>query len=134
MTVRDLDISDLPALMGIHERQGIDYQFPNLMHPLFLVRKVAVDGDKIIGSLVLKLRAEAFLLVEGSPEEKWQAMNELQPVVLEEAWAKGIDEIDCAVPESIRFQKRLEQGGWTPARDGWRVWTHRTEAQSCDQR
>jgi hypothetical protein len=130
MTIRDLEISDLPALMAIHQAQGIDYRFPNLTHPLFLVRKVAVDGDRIVGSLVLKLRAEAFLLVEGSPEEKWRAIQELQPAVLQEAWDKGIDEVDCAVPDEIGFQKRLEQMGWTAGRPGWTVFTHETEAQS----
>ena len=128
MIVRDVELEDLPALAALHEKMGLDYKCPNLMHPLFLVKKVAVDGDRIVGSLVLKLRAEAMLLLDGTPEEKWQAIQELQPVVLQEAWEKGLDDIDCAVPDEAHFlPKRLESQGWIPARDGWRVWSHTTE-------
>jgi hypothetical protein len=127
MIIRDMVASDLPELQALHKRMEIDYQFPRI-GPLFLVRKVAVDGNgKIIGSLLFKLRAEAMLLLEGEPEEKMLAMCELQREALAEAYQKGLDEVDCAVPDQIGFSKRLAELGWVAERDGWTLWTRKTE-------
>jgi len=128
MTIRDVTPEDVDELYEMHRRQGIDYQFPNPMNPLFLVRKVAIDDNgKIVAALLFKLRAEAMLLIEGSPTEKMLAMCELQREALAEAYRKGIDEVDAAVPDAIGF-KRLSELGWEAARDGWTIWTRKTEA------
>jgi hypothetical protein len=127
MMVRDYRPEDKSHLEAIHAAQGIDYRFPDLDHPLFFVRKVICNGDKILGSLVLKICAEAYLLLDGQqePQEKLTEMQLLQSSVLNEAYAKGLDEIHAAIPE-IGFDKRLRQLGWNPDRDGWHLWTRST--------
>ena len=128
MIVRDVETADIPLLTEIHERQGIDYQMPNLASPLFLVKKIAVSGT-LSAAFVLKLRAEGMLLIDGgTPEERMLALCELQREALAEAHAKGIDDVDIAVPDSLGFGKRLNQLNWVPSRDGWTVWTQATEA------
>jgi hypothetical protein len=109
---------------------GLDYQCPNFDSPLFLIKKVFVDDVRCIAASVVKIRAEGMLLVdpEVRPELKMLAMCELQRETLTEAWRRGLDEIDAAVPDVLQFQKRLRELGWTAEREGWTVWTHKTEA------
>jgi hypothetical protein len=126
--VRDYVSSDLPILKAMHEAQGLDYQFPDIESPLFFVRKVFSDGDKIRAALVLKICAETMLLLDGQqgPQEKLTEMQILQSSVLSEAYAKGLDEIHASIPE-IGFDKRLIQLGWSKDRPGWNLWTRSTQ-------
>lgn len=124
--VRDYLPSDKAALEQIHRARGIDYIFPDLENPLFLVKKVAEIDGRVQGALVLKGCAETMLLLEkGKPQDTFAAMRELQEVVLREAYAKGLDEIHAAVPE-IGFDKRLLQLGWEKDRPGFHLWTRST--------
>ena len=126
--IRDLQPSDLEQIRAIHAAQGLDYQLPDLMSPLFFVRKVYTDGAKIRAALVLRICAEAMLLLDGEqePQEKFTEMEELQCSVLNEAYLKGLDEVHAAIPE-IGFDKRLIQLGWVKDRPGWHLWTRRTD-------
>lgn len=133
MIVRDLQIEDIPAVAEIHAEMGLDYQCPDLTNPLFLVKKVAVDeSGKIVAAIVFKLRCEAMLLASGTQTEKARAILMMQPVALNEAWEKGIDDVDAAVPDAIGFGEGLEHLGWTAERKGWTVYTRKTEAQPCE--
>lgn len=127
MTVRDLLPEDIPELERIHEQQGLDYQFPDLESPLFLVKKVFCRGDKVVAGLVLKVCAETMLLLDGEqgPQDKLTEMQMLQSSVLSEAYQKGLDEIYAAIPE-IGFDKRLVRLGWQKDRPGWHLWTRST--------
>lgn len=132
MEVRDYRPEDKAELEAIHKAQGIDYEFPDLEHPLFFVKKVIVIDGKIRSALVLKICAETFLLLEQrqDPHEKFAEMEILQRSVLSEAYAKGLDEIHAAVPD-IGFDKRLLQLGWSKDRDGWKLWSRRTADAQC---
>lgn len=127
MIVRDYRPEDKEQLQALHAAHGIDYQFPDLDSPLFFVKKVICDGDKILASLVLKICAETYLLLDGGqePQEKLTEMQLLQSSVLSEAFAKGLDEVHAAIPE-IGFEKRLRQLGWSKDRDGWTLWSRST--------
>ncbi len=129
MEVRDYRPEDREELELIHKAQGIDYEFPDLEHPLFFVKKVIVIDGKIRSALVLKICAETFLLIdsEQKPQEKFAEMETLQRSVLSEAFAKGLDEIHAAIPE-IGFDKRLAQLGWAKDRSGWHLWSRSTVA------
>ena len=128
--VRDYQPSDLAALKVMHAAQGLDYQFPDIDSPLFFVRKVFSDGDKIRAALVLKICAETMLLLDGQqqPQEKLTEMQILQSSVLSEAYSKGLDEIHASIPE-IGFDKRLIQLGWSKDRPGWNLWTRSTQCE-----
>jgi hypothetical protein len=71
-----------------------------------------------VAAMFLRLTAETFLLVEGSPEAKGRAVLELQPEVLREAYEKGLSEVVCVVPPEISesFAPVLERMGWVRAR------------------
>jgi hypothetical protein len=132
--IRDCTSADYAALARIHAAQGIDYALPDLDFPLFFVKKVlTVDGD-VRAAMVLKLCAETFLLLDGfsethgkgRPQEKMAAMQMLQRSVLNEAYARGLDEIHASVP-AIGFDKRLVQLGWLRDRLGWNLWSRSTQ-------
>jgi hypothetical protein len=125
--IRDFLPEDVEGLRKMHARQGIDYAFPDLSDPLFFVKKVKVHEGRIVAAGVLKLCAETMLFLDpaGRPRNKMDAMRQLQTAVLEEARARGLDEIHAAVAE-IGFDKRLAQLGWEKDRPGWHLWTRRT--------
>src|SRR5215471_11535233 len=91
MQVREYKESDLAQLKAIHASQGFDYAFPDLSNPLFLTKLVVTDGgescrqdtgatepnDKILGAALLRLTAEAYLLLDpfaGTPHDRWQSL------------------------------------------------------------
>ncbi len=127
--VRDYQPADREALEAIHSKQGLDYRMPDLNHPLFFVKKVLCNGDKVVAAIVLRICAETMLLIdpEQEPQEKLTEMVELQSSVLSEAFKKGLDEIHAVIPE-IGFDKRLLQYGWTKDRPNWHLWTRQTDA------
>lgn len=125
--IRDYRLSDERALRSIHQLSGIDYRFPDLSSPLFMTKKVFEEGGEIRAACVLKVCAEAMLLVApDSPGRKLEAIWALQPGVLSEAWNKGLDEIHAAVP-NIGFDKRLRQLGWEKDRPEFSLWSRRTQ-------
>lgn len=125
--VRDYECGDKAALEAIHAAQGLDYRMPDLDQPLFFVKKVKVDGGKVVAALVLKICAETMLLIdpEQEPQEKLTEMQELQSSVLNEAYRNGLDDIWASIPP-IGFDKRLIQLGWEKDRPGWNLWTRST--------
>ena len=138
MSVRDADVNDLPAVRQIHLRMGMDYRFPEIdgetgdISPLFLVRKVKTDASgKVVAACFLKVSAETYLWLEPeiSAQAKMQAMLEMQPEVLSEAYRKGLDDIEARIPETVerRFLKRLQKLGWVRNRPGWFPWSRATQ-------
>ena len=136
--IRDYRPEDEAVLRRIYAEQGIDYAFPELGSPLFFVKKVIEVEGQVVGALVLRLCAETMLLLEEQqgPQQKMAAMQELQAAVLNEAYARGLDEVHAAIPE-IGFDKRLRQLGWEKDRPGWNLWSRSTARRKgenrCDQ-
>jgi hypothetical protein len=133
MMVRDAKPEDFAEIEQIHAAMGMDYALPELNHPLFLVRKVTIDDNgAVIGACFLRITAETYLWLkpDASPRDKVDVMNEMQPEVLRAAWQNGLDDIEARIPETVerRFQKRLNQLGWSKNRSGWSPWTVATRA------
>jgi hypothetical protein len=116
--IRNYRPEDAEAIKSIHNSQGFDYALSDLSDPLFLVKKVREVNGRVVAAMVLRLTAETYLLVEGSPEAKGRAVLELQPEVLREAYEKGLSEVVCVVPPEISesFAPVLERMGWVRAR------------------
>lgn len=127
--IRDFQPGDLEAVKSIHKSQGFDYTLDDLANPLFLVKKVRVVDGRVVAAMFLRLTAETFLLVEGSPESKGRGLIELQPEVLRGAYEKGLSEIICVVPPEISesFAPVLERMGWARTRD-WPMWQRELDA------
>jgi len=129
--IRDYRPEDEAAVRAIHEAQGLDYKFPKVASPLFFVKKVQEIDGRVVGALMLRITAEAYLFVQGGPADKMAAMQELQPEVLKQAWEKGLDDVVCVVPDTVlsRFKKRLKQLGWDRDREGWTLFTQHLGAK-----
>ena len=130
--IRDAQPEDFATIEHIHAAMGSDYNLPQFDHPLFIVRKVAIGENGLKAACFLRLTAETYLWLDPDlpPRDKMLTMQELQPVVLSEAWSKGLDDVEARIPETVqrRFQKRLKQLGWVPNRSGWHPWTVQTHA------
>lgn len=131
MSIRDFCLNDLEDVKRIHEQSGIDYSFPDLASPLFIVTKVAeVDGQvRACGGLYLQV--ESYLWLDknwGDPGERLETIRALCDETMNAAWLKGID---CAVlwlpPGMERFGERLNDLGFQKDRDGWVTYSRKTK-------
>jgi hypothetical protein len=133
MLVRGYTENDLDALRGIHAAQGFDYALPDLRNPLFLTKLVlstqtpgaAREGNclpagaqgRILGAALLRLTAEAYLLLDpkaGTPRERWQWLLALHAAAERDAWQRGLEDVHAWLPPPIaqKFGRRLERLGW----------------------
>jgi len=128
--VRDFQPEDTDSIISIHKSQGFSYNLPQMSSPLVLVHKVREVDGQVVASMFLRVTAETFLLVEGSPESKGRAIEELQPEVLREAKEKGLDDLVCVIPPEIAesFAPALRKMGWSHDRD-WPMYSRSVNAE-----
>ena len=133
MLIREYRQEDLEALRAIHAAQGFDYALPNLSNPLFVTKlvltrdsertandaslNVGAAPEQILGSVLLRLTAEAYLLLDpkaGTPRDRWQWLLALQAAGERDAWQRGLDDVHAWLPPPIakKFGKRVERLGW----------------------
>ena len=145
MRIREYRESDLAQLRAIHAAQGFDYALPDLTNPLFVTKLVLV-GDpssvvaqhaaplqrrepsagakldaspdaSIVGSALLRLTAEAYLLLDphsGTPRQRWQWLLALHGATERDAWQRGLEDVHAWLPPPIaaKFGRRLAHLGW----------------------
>jgi hypothetical protein len=138
MQIRQYRESDLAALRAIHAAQGFAYPLPDLSNPLFVTKLILSDAykqnesdecaaapqERIIGAALLRLTAEAYLLLDpkaGTPRERWRWLLQLHAATERDAWQRGLEDVHAWLPPPIarKFGKRIMQLGWN--RDD--VWT-----------
>jgi len=133
--VRSYEEGDLAELKHIHAAQNFPYAFPDLQNPLFVTKIVLTDGDgageKICGAALLRLTAEAYLLLDpdcGSPRERWQALLALHESARRDAWRRGLEDVHAWLPPAIakKFGRRLTKLGWIRD-DAWTPYCHRLD-------
>ncbi len=136
MQIREYQESDLAELHAIHAAQGFAYPLPDLSNPLFVTKLIlskankeneSLEGEpqqeKIIGAALLRLTAEAYLLLDpkaGTPLERWQWLLQLHAATEREAWQRGLEDVHAWLPPPIarKFGKRITQLGWNRD-DAW---------------
>lgn len=74
-------------------------------------------AEKILGAALLRLTAEAYLLLDpkaGSPRERWEWLLGLHAVTEREALRRGLEDVHAWLPPEIatKFGKRLARLGW----------------------
>ncbi len=79
--------------------------------------KNAVPQEKIIGAALLRLTAEAYLLLDpkaGTPRERWQWLLHLHAATERDAWRRGLEDVHAWLPPPIsrNFGERIERLGW----------------------
>jgi hypothetical protein len=128
MQIREYQESDLAALRAIHGTQGFGYAFPDLSNPLFVTKLIlSTENDdknnndspqeKIAGAALLRLTAEAYLLLDpkaGKPRERWQWLLALHEAARRDAWQRGLEDVHAWLPPAVaaQFGRRLERLGW----------------------
>jgi len=119
--VRPYKEKDLERLQQIHAAQTFPYAFPDLRNPLFLTKIVLTDSEgpneKILGAALLRLTAEAYLLLDpsqGSPRERWRSLLALHQAAQQDAWQRGLEDVHAWLPPAIatKFGRRIERLGW----------------------
>ena len=146
MRVREYQKKDLDALRAIHAAQGFDYALPDLSNPLFLTNLVLIDDnatpgasieapkDKIVGAAILRLTAEAYLLLDpraGTPHQRWQWLLTLHAAAERDAWQRGLEDVHAWLPPPIakKFGKRIARLGWIRD-DTWTPYCKRIREQN----
>ena len=121
MRVREYKAEDLERLRQIHAAQDFPYGFPDLQNPLFLTKIVLTDGEgpeqKVCGAALLRLTAEAYLLLDpsqGTPRDRWQSLLALHAAAQQNAWQRGLEDVHAWLPPSIanKFGRHIERLGW----------------------
>lgn len=120
--VRDYRSEDLEQIKRIHAESGIDYRFPNLESPLFIVKKTLEVDGRVRAAGQLYLQCEAYLQIDksqwASPVEKMEAIVALDAAATDEAWLKGLSQVVLWLPPGMkRFGDRLAAMGYTKDRE-----------------
>ena len=147
MFIRQYRESDLEALQTIHASQDFPYAFPDLANPLFLTKIVLTDGDanengaagakeNILGAALLRLTAEAYLLLDPrqrTPRDRWKGLLALHAAAQQDAQRRGLEDVHAWLPPRIakNFGRRIERLGWHRD-DGWTPYCKRFyELKTC---
>lgn len=134
MRLRNYEPSDFEAVKAIHEKTDIDYEFPNINAPLFLVTKVIEDDLGVVRACGgAYLQAEVYLWLDpgewADASDKLTVVHALDGAVCNDLFFRGID---CAVlwlpPGMERFGDRLVDMGFSRDRDGWVSYSKRLNA------
>ena len=119
MLIREYRDSDLAALRAVHAAQAFDYAFPDLRNPLFVTKLVLTSGaaEPVIGAVLLRLTAEAYLLLDpraGTPRQRWHWLLALHAAAERDAWQRGLEDVHAWLPPRIAktFGKRVARLGW----------------------
>ena len=77
----------------------------------------ATQDGAIVGAALLRLTAEAYLLLDpraGTPRQRWQWLLALHAATERDAWQRGLEDVHAWLPPSIaaKFGKRLVRLGW----------------------
>ena len=129
--IRDLVPADLEDVRRIHETSGLDYSFPDILSPLFLVKKVlSIDGQVRV-AIGGYLTSEAYLWADRSdwadPDQRWAAIQAVANAAIAEAKEKGLEEVVIWLPPGMdRFGERLEIDlGFSKYRSSWKSYSKR---------
>jgi hypothetical protein len=89
-------------------------------------------GSPIFGAALLRLTAEAYLLLDpraGTPRERWQWLLALHAAAERDAWQRGLEDVHAWLPPGIaqKFGRRITQLGWRRD-DAWTPYCKRLAA------
>jgi len=123
LRIREYDEGDLGALRAIMRRR-IPLRVSRSAESAILTKLVLADDEKgetegkgIAGAALLRLTAEAYLLLDpkrGTPKERWQWLLGLHEATRQEAWGRGLEDVHSWLPPEIaaKFGRRLARLGW----------------------
>lgn len=117
MICRPANIADLAEIEQMYKAQGFEYEFPDLNHPLFVVKAVAENGTgKPEMASALRLTAETFFFVdrEHPPEHAAKMFLGLHEFTRLMAANAGLQDVNAWLPPQLeeKFGKQLLRLGW----------------------
>lgn len=121
MIVRPYAESDSAFFRRIHAESKLDYRYPDLSSPLFIVKTVIERAGHPATLLAARLTAETYLMTSGTAKERLEDIELAQSAWLAELWTKGLDDVYCGVPRSVdrHFRRHMERLGWERGRKDW---------------
>ena len=89
--------------------------------------------EKIIGVALLRLTAEAYLLLDpnaSTPGQRWQSLLALHAAAERDAWRRGLEDAHAWLPPPIakKFGRRIERLGWVRD-DAWTPYCKKLEGK-----
>lgn len=111
ISIRALRACDIPALEEINQRLNL-FPFPDLESPLYLVKGTVEKDGKVIGAGLIKLTAEAVVILDPaiSKKERALALKELFLAGKARAVALGLSQIHAFIKNSQKsFVKVLKK-------------------------
>ena len=96
------------------------HESPVATHEAGSAGRVPANGEgncRILGAALLRLTAEAYLLLDphaGTPRDRWQCLLALHEAARCDAWQRGLEDVHAWLPPPIarKFGRRLERLGW----------------------
>jgi hypothetical protein len=84
---------------------------------------------RILGAALLRLTAEAYLLLDpnhGTPRQRWLSLLALHEATKQDAWQRGLEDVHAWLPPPIasKFGRRLARLGWQRD-DTWTPYCHK---------
>jgi len=124
MQVRNLQNSDIPILLDMHIKSGLEYEFPDLRSAHMEAVKVVVseDGIPLMAAAAERLlQAYLFCGEFEHPAAKLAAVTMLHHAMAPELRARGYRDLNAFVPPCLmRFTRRLTKlFGWEPSWPGF---------------
>jgi len=116
MQVRNLQNSDIPILLDMHIKSGLEYEFPDLRSAHMEAVKVVVDesGTPLMAAAAERiLQAYLFCGEFEHPAAKLAAVRMLHGAMAPDLKAKGYSSLEAFIPPILaRFTRRLKAFGW----------------------
>jgi len=121
MIVRHFRDEDRAALQQMHEAQNLNYPFPELSSPNFMVRAVLEDNGKVEMAMLLRRTAETYLLMDpriGTAREKMGKILALEIETNKVAKSQGLTDKHCWISPTIAeyFGAIITRFGWQESR------------------
>jgi hypothetical protein len=134
ISIRDYTPNDFEAVKAIHESTQIDYKFPDINSPLFLVKRVVEKDGVVVAAGGLMIQVETYLWASpepwADPQTKMNAIEAMTESGMHEAWTRGIDCACMWLPPGMEsFGRHLKVLGFIPDRDGWQSYSRSTGAK-----
>jgi hypothetical protein len=114
--VRDQEFKDIQEIRAIHAKNDLGFELPDFRRKL-VVSKVFTDNDRVVMAAMLRPTTEAYIICDKdwrTPWFRWQVLQELHGMVLEECREQGIEDTQACLDPNVEraFGRRLLQCGW----------------------
>lgn len=130
MIVRHYTDSDFAEVKALHQRQGLEYELPDLAAPSMLVRAVIEQDGLVTDAAFLRKTSEAYWIFDPS-ETKRERLGKLLILSKEmSAMAKrvGLEDVHAWIPPAIidkSFDLTMLHLGWV--KPEWTCYSRRVE-------